>query len=403
MKCKFTKKKIKPFMSFGKMPIANGFLKKKYFKKEFFYDLDVGFSKDVCLLQIANHPKPMQMFHKNYPFYTSSSKSMIEHFKSYSNWCKKFIKQNSNVIEIGSNDGTFLSNFKGKKINPVGFEPSKNVSDFAKKRGIKSINKFFNSKTISQIKSYFKNTDLICAANVICHIPDIKDVFKSVKTLLSKDGVFVFEEPYLGSVFDKTSFDQIYDEHIFIFSAISIDKMSAKCGLKLIDLIPQKTHGGSMRYVLAKKTSTRKISERVKRIIKKEKIKNLHNIKSCIEFKKKCSLIKKNLKNKLIELKKRNKKVCGYAATSKSTTILNYCGIGTELIEYICDTTPEKIGRYSPGMHIPIKSHRYFIENKPDIAVLFAWNHKNEIVKKEKNYKKKKGKWLTFFPKVMIW
>ena len=120
-------------MSFGKMPIANGFLEKKNFRKEFFYDLDVGFSKDVCLLQIANHPKPMQMFHKNYPFYTSSSQSMIEHFKSYSNWCKKFIKQNSNIIEIGSNDGTFLSNFKGKKINSVGFEPSKNVSDFAKK------------------------------------------------------------------------------------------------------------------------------------------------------------------------------------------------------------------------------------------------------------------------------
>lgn len=403
MKCKFTKKKIKPFMSFGKMPIANGFLEKKNFKKEFFYDLDVGFSKDICLLQIANHPKPDQMFHKNYPFYTSSSKSMEEHFKSYSNWCKKFLKKNSNIIEIGSNDGTFLRNFRGKDTNCVGFEPSKNVSDLAKKRGIKSINKFFNSKTISLIKSFLKNTDLICAANVICHIPDIKDVFKSVETLLSEDGVFVFEEPYLGSVFDKTSFDQIYDEHIFIFSALSIDKMSSKCGLKLIDLIPQKTHGGSMRYVLAKKTSVRTISERVKRIIKKEKTKNLHNIKSCIEFKKKCLSIKKNLKNKLIELKKRNKKVCGYAATSKSTTILNYCDIGPDLIEYISDTTPEKIGKYSPGMHIPIKSHKHFVKNKPDIAVLFAWNHKREIIKKEKNYNKKKGKWLTFFPKVTIW
>ena len=180
MKCKFTKKKIKPFMSFGKMPIANGFLEKKNFKKEFFYNLDVGFSKDICLFQIANHPKPKQMFHKNYPFYTGSSKSMVKHFKSYSSWCKKFIKQNSNIIEIGSNDGTFLSNFKGKNINAIGFEPSKNVSDFAKKRGIRSINKFFNTKTIIQIKPFFKNTDLICAANAICHIPNIKDVFKSV-------------------------------------------------------------------------------------------------------------------------------------------------------------------------------------------------------------------------------
>ena len=271
MKCKFNGKKIKPFMSFGKMPIANGFLEKKDFHKEFFYNLDVGFSEEVGLLQIANHPAPKQMFHKNYPFYTSSSQVMVKHFKSYSNWCKKFLKRNSKIIEVGSNDGTFLSNFSKKEFITVGFEPSKNVSDFAKKRGIRSINKFFNSKTISEIKSFHKNTDLICAANVICHIPNIKDVFKSVNSLLSKEGVFIFEEPYLGSVFDKTSFDQIYDEHIFIFSALSIDKISSKYGLKLIDLIPQKTHGGSMRYVLANKSSKKLVSERVHRIIKKEK------------------------------------------------------------------------------------------------------------------------------------
>ena len=403
MKCKFNGKKIRPFMSFGKMPIANGFLKKNDFKKEFFYNLEVGFSENIGLLQIANHPKPKQMFHKNYPFYTSSSRAMVEHFKSYSDWCKKFLKHKSKIIEIGSNDGTFLSNFSKKKFDTVGFEPSKNVSDFAKKRGIRSINKFFNTKTISQIKSFHKNTDLICAANVICHIPDIKDVFKSVKTLLSNDGLFIFEEPYLGSVFDKTSFDQIYDEHIFIFSAFSIKRMSSICGLKLIDLIPQKTHGGSMRYVLVKKNSKRRVSERVERIIKKEKIKNLHTIKSCITFKKKFALIKKDLKKKLTDLKNKNKKICGYAATSKSTTILNYCEIGPDLIEYICDTTPEKIGKYSPGMHIPIKSHEMFMKDRPDITILFAWNHKKEIVKKEKNYKKKSGKWLTFFPKVKIW
>ena len=201
MICKFTGKKIKPFMSFGKMPIANGFLDKNNFKKEYFYNLEVGFSKDVYLFQIADHPKPKQMFHKNYPFYTNSSKFMVNHFKKYAYWCKKYLKNNSKIIEIGSNDGTFLKNFKDSKINAVGFEPSKNVSDFARKKGLKSINKFFNSKTISKVKSFHKKTDLICGANVICHIPDIKDVFKSVKKLLSENGVFVFEEPYLGSVF----------------------------------------------------------------------------------------------------------------------------------------------------------------------------------------------------------
>jgi len=402
MRCKFTGKKIKPFMSFGKMPIANGFLKKNDFKKEYFYNLEVGFSKDVCLFQIANHPAPKQMFHKNYPFYSSSSKSMVQHFKKYALWCKKYLKKNSKIIEIGSNDGTFLRNFNDTKINAIGFEPSKNVSDFAKKRGIASINKFFNSNSILKIKSFYEKTDLICGANVICHIPNIKDVFQSVKKLLSSRGVFIFEEPYLGSVFEKTSYDQIYDEHIFLFSALSVSKMSEKFGLKLIDLIPQETHGGSMRYVLTRNSNNRKVSNRVKSILIKEKRRNLHNLKSCKNFKKNCLLLKKKLRNKLIKLKKQNKKIYGYAATSKSTTILNYCNIGPEIIECITDTTKEKIGRYSPGMHIPIISHKNFLKQKPEIAVLFAWNHKDEIMKKEKKFKKIDGKWLTFFPKVKL-
>ena len=356
----------------------------------------------MCLFQIADHPAPKQMFHKNYPFYTSSSKYMISHFKKYANWCRKFLNEESKIIEIGSNDGTFLKNFKHSKVTSVGFEPSKNVSDFAKKRGIKSINEFFSSKSIIKIKSFHNKTDLICAANVICHIPDIKDVFKSVKNLLSENGVFVFEEPYLGSVFEKTSYDQIYDEHIFLFSALSISKMSKKFDLKLIDLLPQETHGGSMRYVITKNTNDRKVSKRVNDILKKEKKNDLDNLKSCKKFKKKCLLLRKNLQNTLMKLKKENKKICGYAATSKSTTILNYCKIGPDLIGYITDTTSEKIGKFSPGMHIPIINHKFFFKDKPDVAVLFAWNHQKEIFKKELNFKKNKGLWLTFFPKVKI-
>ena len=402
MRCKFTNKKIKPFMTFGKMPIANGFLKKKDFKKEFFYELKVGFSEEIGLFQINDHPKPKQMFHKNYPFYTSSSKSMIKHFANYANWLKKFITEDSRIIEIGSNDGTLLKNFE-KISNAVGFEPSKNVSDFAKKRGVNSINLFFNSSSIKKIKSFHKKTDLICAANVICHIPNIKDVFLSISKLLSKNGVFVFEEPYLGSVIEKTSYDQIYDEHIFLFSALSVSKMAEKFDLRLIDAIPQKTHGGSMRYVVSNKKNIRKVSRRLKLILKNEKKQNLHNIKSCEKFKKNCLKLKEKLKNKLSKIKKEGKRICGYAATSKSTTILNYCNIGPDLIDFITDTTKEKIGKFSPGMHIPIIDHKFFVKKNPDVAVLFAWNHKKEIVDKEKKFRVKKGKWLTFFPQIKVW
>ncbi len=390
-------------MSFGKMPIANGFLNKNDFKKEFFYELKVGFSEKFSLFQLDEYPSIKKMFHKNYPFYTSSSNYMIKHFKDYAHWSKKYLNSKSKIIELGSNDGTFLKNFKNTNIEAIGFEPSKNVSDIAKKKGIKSINRFFNSENISDLKDFKTNTDLICGANVVCHIPDLINLFNTVDKLLSKDGVFVFEEPYLGSVYEKNSYDQIYDEHIYIFSGVAISKIAAEFDLKLIDLIPQSTHGGSMRYVVCRKNSKKSQSKNVNKIISYEKKINLDNSQFCKNFKKNCEISKKNLKKKLIELKNQNKKICGYAATSKSTTVLNYCSIGPEIIDFITDTTPEKIGKYSPGSHIPIIDHKLFLKEKPDVSVLFAWNHAKEIMNKEKNYKFNGGKWLTFFPRVKVW
>ena len=193
MICKITKKKIKPFMSFGKMPIANGFLKKENFKNEFLFKMEVGFSKEISLFQLNEHPKPKLMFNKNYPFFTSSSKYMVDHFKNYSKWVKKkYFKNFKNIIEIGSNDGTLLKNFKSKKTNILGIEPSKNVALLAQKKKIKTINKFFTFKTAKSLIKFIKKTDLICAANAICHIPDLEDLIKGIDILLSKKGLFIF-------------------------------------------------------------------------------------------------------------------------------------------------------------------------------------------------------------------
>ena len=394
MKCKITKKKIKPFMSFGKMPIANNFLKKNQFKKEFFFNLEVGFSKSLSLFQLNEHPKPSQMFNNYYPFFTGSSKGMIHHFKKYSDWLiKKYGKKIENLIEIGSNDGTFLSNFKNNKFNIAGFEPSSNVAKISKKRGIKTINKFFNYENAKKFKKLKNNIDIITAANAICHVPNLKSLIKGVDFFLKKTGLFIFEEPYLGSMYSKGSYDQIYDEHIFIFSLTSVEKIFSLFDFELIDGIPQKTHGGSMRYVVARKGLFKK-SRRVNRFLFNEKFKNIDNIKGCLNFKNKCENSKRKLISKLNKYKKNNLSVAGYAATSKSTTILNYCNINTKYLDYICDTTKEKIGKYSPGMHIPIVSMKHFKQNPPDKAFLFAWNHKNEIFKKEKNFTKKK-RWFA--------
>jgi len=394
MYCKITKKKIKPFMSFGKMPIANGFLKKSQFKKEYFFNMEVGFSKEMSLFQLNNHPAPKQMFNKNYPFFTSSSKGMVNHFKSYANWVKKKYQKNlKNLVEIGSNDGTFLKNFKNKGINLVGFEPSKNVCEISRKSGIKTINKFFNYKNVKNLKNLKNKVNIITAANAICHVPDLISLIKGIDFLLDKKGLFIFEEPYLGAMYEKNSYDQIYDEHIFMFSASSIKKIFNKYGFELMDAIPQKTHGGSMRYVVGRINSF-KVSKNVNKILRNEKNKNIDSISGCKIFKKNCEISKKKLLTKLNFFKKRKYKIAGYAATSKSTTILNYCNIGVNYIDYICDTTKEKIGKYSPGMHIPIVSMNYFKKNIPDKIFLFAWNHKKEILKKE-NKLKNKDKWFA--------
>ncbi len=387
MKCKVTNKVIDPFMSFGKMPIANGFIKKEDFGKEFFFNMEVGFSEEVSLFQLNDHPKPELMFNERYPFFTSSSKFMTAHFKNFADYLtKNFINSNSKVIEIGSNDGTLLKNFKDLGIECVGFEPSKNVSDRANSNGIKTINKFFSSKNLSDAKEFVTKTDLICASNVICHIPDLNDLIISIDKMLTKNGSFIFEEPYLGSMFEKVSYDQIYDEHIYIFSASSISKIFQLYDFELVDILPQPTHGGSMRYIIQRKNRNKKSKNLIK-ILENEKLRKLDVLESCIQFKKNCETSKMQLIKKINKLKEQNKSICGYAATSKSTTILNYCKIDNKTIKFICDTTPEKIGKFSPGMHIPIVDMKYFKDNITDAVYLFAWNHKEEIFKKENTLK----------------
>ena len=392
MKCKLTKKKITPIMSFGKMPIANGFIEKQNFKKEYFYNMEVGFNEKLSLFQLNEHPSPENMFNKNYPFFSGSSEFMKIHFKKFADFLKKkYLKLDSKIIEIGSNDGTMLKNFKNDSNLALGFEPSKNVAQVAKKKGMLTVNKFFNLENIKNLKGFIGNTDLIYGSNVICHIPDLDDLIKSVDVLLCKNGTFVFEEPYLGSMFDKTSYDQIYDEHIYMFSVSSISKIFKLYDFDLIDIQPQKTHGGSMRYFIKRKNKNNNFKV-VNKFLELEKKKKIDTIESSIKFKKNCEKSKENLIKKIKLIKSSGKNICGYGATSKSTTILNYCGIGKESIDYICDTTKEKIGKYSPGKHIPIVNMDFFYKKQPDYIFLFAWNHKNEIFKKESSFK---GKWFS--------
>jgi len=391
MICRISKKKSKVFLNLGKMPLANGFIKKNQIKKEYFYSLKVAFNKELSLIQLVNNPSPKKMFNSKYPFYTSSSNYMKNHFNNFAKFVKKkYLKKNSLIIELGSNDGTFLSHFNKK--NSFGFEPSKSVHNVAKKKGIKSINKFFNLKNTKILKKNYNNFDLIIGSNVFCHIPDQIELLKTVDKLLGKKGTIILEEPYLGSMYKKVSYDQIYDEHIYMFSLSSIKKIYNLYNFELVDAIQQTTHGGSMRYILKRKGQAKE-SARLINLLKLEKKNNIDNFKGCEKFKRQVKKSKINLKRKVNKILLSGAKICGYGATSKSTTILNYCKINHAHIDCIFDTTPDKINKLTPGTHIPIKDYKYFKESSYKNVFLFAWNHKKEILKKEKN--KKNIQWFS--------
>ena len=396
MYCRVCANKINPFVSFGKMPIANGFLEKQQFENEYFFELATAFCDRCYSVQLVTQPDPKLMFHDNYAFFSKTSKSMQVHFQKYADWVLNnyLKKEDSFVVELGSNDGILLENFSKKKIRHLGVEPSANVADVAIKSGINTEVAFFNNDFAKKIKEKNGKADAILAANVMCHIPDLIEIGKASKTLLKEDGVLIFEDPYLGDMINKVSYDQIYDEHVFIFSALSVKNIFEISGFELIDVLPQETHGGSMRYVLCKK-GIRSISENVINTIKVEKELGLDKSLTYERFKNNCEHSKDKIISKLKKFKKEGKKIVGYGATSKSTTILNYCNIGPDLIDFISDTTPIKQNKYTPGMHIPVKPYEDFLKYSPEIAVLFAWNHRKEIENKEKKFIENGGKFIS--------
>jgi hypothetical protein len=395
-KTSITNKFEKPVLDFGKMPLGNGFIEKKDFKKEYFFNMKVLFDEEIGLFQLAEYPRPKKMFNVNYPFFTASSMSMVKHFKDFSLWVKKkyIKKKNINLIEIGSNDCTFLNFFQNKNITTIGFEPAKNFKKFYLKNKIKHINNFFNKTNCKKNISNIKNkVDIIIAANVICHIPNLENLFKGVDYSLNKKGVFIFEEPYLFDMYERGSFDQIYDEHIYIFSVFSISKICKKFNFELVNCCHQKTHGGSMRYVVAR-AGEQKIKPNVDKFIKREVKKKYHLKIGVKNFKNKIDKNKKKILKEIKSLKKKGAKIYGYAATSKSTTVLNYYKLNSNIINGIFDSTPQKIGKFSPGVHIPILDARNIKKFNVKLFYLFAWNHTQEILKKENAFLKNGGKFI---------
>ena len=401
-KCLICSNEFSPFVDFGRMPIANAFSSIKELENEYFFDMKVGFCESCKMVQLLEQPNREKMFHDSYAFFSSTSSYMIKHFKKFANTVTSLqsLNEKSFVVEIGCNDGIMLQNFLSKNIPCLGVEPSKNVAHVSMEKGIDVITEFFDRPLAEDILKNYQKADAILSANVMCHIPYIHSIYEGVKTLLKEDGVFIFEDPYLGEIIEKTSFDQIYDEHVFLFSALSVSHIAKMHDLELVNVEPQVTHGGSMRYTIAHK-GTKKVSKNVLSLVRKEKEMGLDKEEAYKNFAYNVNQIKNDLIELLVKLKKDGKKVVAYGATSKSTTVTNYFGISPDLVECIFDTTPIKQNKYSPGAHIPVLPYDQFRDSNPDYVLLFAWNHAEEIMKKELDYMGNEKRWITYIPKVV--
>jgi len=400
--CLICQSAIKPFVSFGKMPIANGFLKAGEFPNEYFFDLQVAFCENCGMVQLLEQPDREMMFHENYAYFSSISTRMAEHFKSFANMVRDtYLAEDPFIIELGSNDGIMLHHFADAGIRHLGVEPSANVAEAARKRGVDTVCEFFDEALAERIKTENGPAHAILAANVMCHIPYLHSVVAGMAKLLAPRGVVIFEDPYLGDIIEKISYDQIYDEHVFYFSVASVEYLFAQHGLEIIDIEPQNVHGGSMRYIIARKDAYQ-VSEVVLAQKTRERELGLNDMGTYHNFRRNVEASRDTLMTALRDLKSRGRRVIGYGATSKSTTVTNYCGITPELVEFISDTTPNKQGKFSPGTHIPIKPYEDFSNNPPDVALLFAWNHGEEIMAKEKGFRDNGGQWLVYVPSVEL-
>lgn len=380
---------LKPIINFGKMPIANAFLTPEQFADEYFYEMVLGFDPVTMAIGLVNTVPPEKMFHEHYAFYSSTSKGMQIHFRQTAEKLLPYASKGL-VVELGSNDGIMLEAWKDLGVRALGIEPSKNVAEVSRSKGHEVMTKFMNDDVVEEILAK-GSVSLVYAANTFCQFENFFEYLGYVTKLIDKKGVFVFEDPYFLDIVEKTSYDQIYDEHVWYFTATFINNVLAPLGFHVFDCEHLDVHGGELRMYVGHK-ETYPVKPVVATWLTKEG-----------DLEEKLGTLKTNIiksKETLLKIlqdqKKQGKRICGFGATSKGVIITNYCGIGPDLIPFITDNTPIKQGKYYPGSHIPIVPQEEF--KNVDVAFLFAWNHFKEISKYQAWFQEAGGKWLTHVP-----
>jgi 2-polyprenyl-3-methyl-5-hydroxy-6-metoxy-1,4-benzoquinol methylase len=405
-KCRFCKASLQhTFVDLGMSPLSNSYLKLDQLNKaEKFYPLHTYVCEQCLLVQLEEFESPDHIFN-DYAYFSSYSDSWLSHSKKYVDLVidRFSLNKSSLVIEIASNDGYLLQFFKEHNIPILGIEPAANVAQVAEYKGIPTLVKFFGVQTAQELFDIGKSSDLLLGNNVLAHVPDINDFVAGMKIILKPEGVLTMEFPHLWQLISQNQFDTIYHEHFSYLSFTTVEKIFACHGLTLFDVEELSTHGGSLRiYGMHEHNQKFIISDRVRLLKQKEHQAGLDKVNTYLQFSNQVMSTKRKLLSFLIELKNNGKTIVGYGAPAKGNTLLNYCGIRTDLLEYTCDRSPHKQGLFLPGTHIPIYSPDKITETKPDYVLILPWNLKDEIYSQLSYIREWGGKFIVPIPEVEV-
>jgi SAM-dependent methyltransferase len=407
MQCRFCKTPLhQEFINLGNSPASNSFLTSEQLNEpEIYYPLRVYVCHSCFLVQIDEYKKSDAIFNNDYVYFSSYSTSWLAHAKLYVNMVEtRFaLNRESLVVEIASNDGYLLQYFLEKNIPVLGIEPTTNTAAVAKQKGIETITEFFGTKLARELAGKGRKADLLLGNNVLAHVPDILDFVAGMKLILKPDGVITMEFPHLLQMMENNQFDTIYHEHFSYLSLYTVQKIFESRGITVFDVEEISTHGGSLRiFGRHSENYSLPVSGNVKKILQKEQLSGLTNIETYKSFQSKVECIKLELLSFLIQAKKEGKKVAAYGAAAKGNTLLNYCGIKDDIIDFVADANPNKQNKYLPGSHIPVVSEMVLKKSKPKYVIIFPWNIKDEISEQLNYIKKWDGQFVIFIPRYIV-
>jgi SAM-dependent methyltransferase len=407
MQCRFCQTPLKHiFVSLGQSPLSNAFLREEdLHKMEPCYPLDVYVCDECLLVQLEEFEKAKDIFHADYAYFSSYSDSWLNHCEKYVEMMiKRFgYDENKFVVEIASNDGYLLQYFKKHNVPVLGIEPAENTALVARKKGIFTEITFFDKSYADKMREEGRLADLIIGNNVLAHNPNLNDFVMGLKILLKSDGVITMEFPHLVKLMEEIQFDTIYHEHFSYFSFVAVERIFKEHGLKIFDVEELPTHGGSLRiYAANEEDRTKSTSQRVSDLREREISKGYGDVGNYLSFSQKVQSVKRDLLRLLIGLKNEGKKIVGYGAPAKGNTLLNYCGIRTDFLDYTVDRSPHKQNCYLPGSRIPIKHPDQIKEDRPDYILILPWNIKEEIIEQMNYIKEWGGRFIVPIPNVHI-